>query len=56
MMKLNIVPKTFLVFIFGVALLAATAGQTLAQGQSEGKGNSKKELKATNKEANNLAA
>lgn len=54
-MKLKIVPKTFLVFILAATLLTVTAGQTLAQGQSD-KAKNKQELKATNKEANKLAA
>jgi hypothetical protein len=54
-MKLKIVPKAFVVFIFAAALLVMTTGQTFAQGQSE-KAAGKKEQKATNKEANKLAA
>jgi hypothetical protein len=37
------------------ALIATSAPQLFAQGQSEGKANNKKEQKATNKEANKLA-
>ena len=46
--------KTFLVLIVTAFLLSAAANQSFAQGQSDGKGNSKKDQKKLDKEAKKL--
>jgi hypothetical protein len=53
-MKFLMFPKTIFALLL-VGLFLATAGQGFAQGQSD-KAKNKQEMKATNKEANKLAA
>jgi hypothetical protein len=54
-MKFRFNSKLLFASLICAALVTASAAPLFAQGQSEGKANQKKELKATNKEANKLA-
>lgn len=54
-MKFKSILRASVTFIFAMTLFVATAGNTLAQEQGSGNGNSKKDEKQLNKEANKTA-